>query len=301
MKPRILEVRQKILKKNDELARELRSQFREDGMLTVNLVSSPGTGKTALLQRTLGELQSRGLRVAALVGDLATDNDARKLAASGAPVRQITTDGCCHLEADMIAKHWQYWALAPCEMLFIENVGNLVCPASYDLGDLLSFKGIAEGVDNTNYIVHTGRGPYILTLYEKRVSRDDLPFFLGLMEHLASRGVSCPTPVRDLEGRNLRELAGRAAALVTFLEGFWVRRPTPVHCAAVGRALAQMHLGGEGFALKRANALGLAGWRPLYERFANRTDEISARPKKRSSCSTRNRSTKRSSGNTMSS
>lgn len=147
--------------------------------------------------------------------------------------------------------------------------------ASYDLGDLMSFKGIAEGVENTNYIVHTGRGPYILTLYEKRVSRDDLPFFLGLMEHLANRGVSCPTPVRDLEGRNLREIAGRAAALVTFLEGYWVRRPTPVHCAAVGRALAEMHLGGEGFALKRENALGLAGWRPLYERFADRTDEIS--------------------------
>ncbi len=148
--------------------------------------------------------------------------------------------------------------------------------ASYDLGELLSFKGIAEGVENTNYIVHATRGPFILTLYERRVARDDLPFFLGLMEHLASRGVSCPIPVRDLEGRNLRELAGRAAALVTFLEGFWIRRPTPTHCAAVGRALAEMHLGGEGFVLKRANALGPAGWRPLYKRFANRTEEISA-------------------------
>ena len=148
--------------------------------------------------------------------------------------------------------------------------------ASYDLGELLSFKGIAEGVENTNYIVHATRGPFILTLYERRVAHDDLPFFLGLMEHLASRGVSCPVPVRDLEGRNLRELAGRAAALVTFLEGFWIRRPTPIHCAAVGRALAEMHLGGEGFALQRANALGPAGWRPLYKRFANRTEEISA-------------------------
>ncbi len=108
--------------------------------------------------------------------------------------------------------------------------------ASYDLGELLSFKGIAEGVENTNYIVHATRGPFILTLYERRVAHDDLPFFLGLMEHLASRGVSCPIPVRDLEGRNLRELAGRAAALVTFLEGFWIRRPTPMPCAAVGRA-----------------------------------------------------------------
>jgi homoserine kinase type II len=146
--------------------------------------------------------------------------------------------------------------------------------ASYGLGELLSFKGIAEGVENTNYVVHTSRGPFILTLYERRTAREDLPFFLGLMEHLAARGVSCPTPVRDNEGRNLKELAGRPAALVTFLEGFWVRRPTTAHCAAVGRALAQLHMEGEGFALKRANALGLAGWRPLYERFADRTDEI---------------------------
>jgi homoserine kinase type II len=140
--------------------------------------------------------------------------------------------------------------------------------ASYGLGELLSFKGIAEGVENTNYILHTSCGPFILTLYEKRVHRQDLPFFLGLMEHLASHGVSCPTPVRDLEGRNLREIAGRPAALVTFLEGFWVRRPTSAHCAAAGRALAQLHLGADGFGLRRANALGPSDWRPLYERFA---------------------------------
>jgi len=146
--------------------------------------------------------------------------------------------------------------------------------ASYGLGELLSFKGIAEGVENTNYFIHTARGPFILTLYEKRVWPEDLPFFLGLMEHLASRGVSCPTPVRDLEGRNLRELAGRPAALVTFLEGFWVRRPTAAHCAAVGRALAQLHMGGAGFSLQRTNALGVAGWRPLYERFADKAAEI---------------------------
>jgi homoserine kinase type II len=144
----------------------------------------------------------------------------------------------------------------------------------YGLGDLLSFKGIAEGVENTNYIVHTSRGPFILTLYERRTAREDLPFFLGLMEHLAARGVSCPTPVRDHEGRNLGELAGRPAALVTFLEGFWVRRPMTNHCAAVGRALAALHMGGDGFALKRANALGLSGWRPLYDRFADRASEI---------------------------
>jgi homoserine kinase type II len=146
--------------------------------------------------------------------------------------------------------------------------------AGYGLGELLSFKGIAEGVENTNYIVHATRGPFILTLYERRTAREDLPFFLGLMEHLAARGVSCPTPVRDHKGRNLGELAGRPAALVTFLEGFWVRRPMTHHCAAVGRALAELHMGGDGFTLKRANALGLSGWRPLYDRFADRADEI---------------------------
>jgi homoserine kinase type II len=146
--------------------------------------------------------------------------------------------------------------------------------ASYGLGELLSFKGIAEGVENTNYIVHTSEGPFILTLYEKRVESADLPFYLGLMEHLAEHGVTCPTPVRDAQGKNLRHLAGRPAALVTFLEGFWVRKPTAAHCAAVGRALAELHLGGEGFALRRANALGLAGWRPLYERFASRAGEV---------------------------
>ncbi len=147
--------------------------------------------------------------------------------------------------------------------------------ASYDLGELLSFKGIAEGVENTNYIVHTTKGPFILTLYEKRVEAGDLPFYLGLMEHLAEHGVTCPTPVRDPEGRNLRQLAGRPAALVTFLEGFWVRRPTAAHCAAVGRALAELHLGGAGFGLRRANALGLSGWRPLYDRFSARAGDIS--------------------------
>jgi len=146
--------------------------------------------------------------------------------------------------------------------------------ASYGLGELLSFKGIAEGVENTNYIVHTSKGPFILTIYEKRVEVSDLPFYLGLMEHLAEHGVTCPTPVRNGAGKNLSELAGRPAALVTFLEGFWVRRPTAAHCMCVGRALAEMHLGGEGFALRRANALGLSGWRPLYERFAPQADEI---------------------------
>jgi homoserine kinase type II len=154
-----------------------------------------------------------------------------------------------------------------------DELGGFI--AGYDLGELLSFKGIAEGVENTNYIVHTARGPYILTLYEKRVDERDLPFFLGLMEHLAARGVTCPTPVQNKDGALLGRLSGRPAAVVTFLEGFWVRKPTPTHCAAVGRALAKLHQGGEGFALRRPNALGVAGWRPLYDRFADRAAEIS--------------------------
>jgi len=146
--------------------------------------------------------------------------------------------------------------------------------ASYGLGALLSYKGIAEGVENTNYLVHTGKGPFFLTLYEKRVAPQDLPFFLGLMEHLANAGLNCPTPVRDMQGRLLRELSGRPAALVTFLEGVWIRRPQPRHCGALGQAMASLHLAGRGFALTRANALGVAGWRPLYRRFQARADEI---------------------------
>ena len=145
--------------------------------------------------------------------------------------------------------------------------------ASYDVGALLSYKGIAEGVENTNYLVHTVKGPYILTLYEKRVTPADLPFFLGLMEHLARAGLT-PTPVRDRQGRLLRELAGKPAALVTFMEGVWLRRPQPTHCAALGRAMAELHLAGQGFKLRRVNALGVAGWRPLYARFQARADEI---------------------------
>ncbi len=149
MQPRILEVRKNLLKKNDELARDLRRQFLAEGKLTVNLVSSPGAGKTTFLLHTLGELRSRGLAVAALVGDLATDNDAQKLAESGAPVRQITTDGVCHLEAEMVANHLQQWSPGPCDILFIENVGNLVCTASYDLGESIRvvFLSTPEGED----------------------------------------------------------------------------------------------------------------------------------------------------------
>ncbi len=146
--------------------------------------------------------------------------------------------------------------------------------ASYGLGDVISFKGIAEGVENTNYLVETTSGWFILTLYEKRVDPEELPFFLGLMEHLAARSLSCPTPVRDRDGANLRHLSGRPAAIVTFLEGVSVRRPTPEHCREVGVALARMHLAASDFTMQRANGLGLASWQPLFQRFAARADEI---------------------------
>lgn len=146
--------------------------------------------------------------------------------------------------------------------------------SSYNLGDVVSCKGIAEGVENTNYLVATTAGTFILTLYEKRVAPSDLPYFLGLMEHLAGRGVSCPVPVRDQAGQNLSQLAGRDAALVTFLDGVWVRRPKTEHCAEVGHALARLHLAGEGYSLERRNALGIADWRPLFERFSDRAEDV---------------------------
>ena len=147
--PRILEVRTKILKKNDETAREMRQRFESLGLLVVNMVSSPGTGKTALLKETLSRLMARGIPVAAVVGDLETDNDARRLAQSGAPVRQIMTHGLCHLEADMVQAHVADWDLAALDYLFIENVGNLVCPTSWDLGESvrLALLSVTEGED----------------------------------------------------------------------------------------------------------------------------------------------------------
>jgi hydrogenase nickel incorporation protein HypB len=149
MTTRIVELRRGILKKNDELAAGLRGRFTTAGVLVLNLVSSPGTGKTAFLERTLREVLARGFRAAALVGDLETDNDARRLAASGAPVRQINTHGICHLEAEMVGKHLEGWNLDALDYLFIENVGNLVCPSSYDLGERVrvALLSVTEGED----------------------------------------------------------------------------------------------------------------------------------------------------------
>lgn len=153
-----------------------------------------------------------------------------------------------------------------------EELESLI--ARYDIGRLLSCKGIAEGVENTNYVVHTTGGAYILTLYEKRVAADDLPFFLGLLEHLSNRGITCPLPVHTKAGDMLVTVAGRTAALFTFLEGVSVKRPEVAHCTALGRALAELHKAAAGFSLRRPNALGLTGWHTLFERFRDRADEI---------------------------
>ncbi|MQB43904.1 homoserine kinase [Rhizobium sp. ICMP 5592] len=144
----------------------------------------------------------------------------------------------------------------------------------YDVGTLLSYKGIAEGVENSNFLLHTSRDPLILTLYEKRVEKNDLPFFLGLMQHLASRGLSCPLPLPRQDGELLGHLSGRPAALISFLEGMWLRKPEAKHCREVGRALAAMHVAGEGFDIKRPNALSLAGWQGLWEKSETRADEV---------------------------
>ncbi len=137
MHTRLLEIRQGVLNKNDELAAALRQQFTQAGVFTFNLVSSPGAGKTTFLEKTIRKLTARGYSVAALVGDLETDNDGRRLAATGIPVKQIQTAGNCHLEANMIQHFIADWDINAFQFLFIENVGNLVCPSSYDLGEAM--------------------------------------------------------------------------------------------------------------------------------------------------------------------
>jgi homoserine kinase type II len=146
--------------------------------------------------------------------------------------------------------------------------------SSYGIGDLLSYKGIAEGVENSNYLLHTSQGYFFLTLYEKRVAVKDLPFFLGLMAHLARHGITCPQPVVNKSGEALGQLAGRPAAIIDFLEGVWPRRPNAAHCAAVGEALAKMHLAGSDFSMSRPNALSVSGWRRLSDQAAERADSV---------------------------
>lgn len=149
MKPRLLEIREGVLNKNDQLAASLRSRFASSGTYVLNVVSSPGSGKTTFLIETIKSLKARGKTVAVLVGDLETDNDAKRLMEAGAPVRQIVTAGNCHLEADMIETHLGDWQMDDFDFLIIENVGNLVCPANWDLGESLRvvLLSVTEGED----------------------------------------------------------------------------------------------------------------------------------------------------------
>lgn len=146
--------------------------------------------------------------------------------------------------------------------------------ASYNIGDVVACKGIAEGVENSNFLLQTDRGSFILTIYEKRVRPEDLPFFLGLMDHLAMRDVPCPTPLHGRDGEALRTLAGKPAAIVTFLKGVWPKRPTARHCGELGAAMARMHLASDGFALTRANDLSVDGWRRLVVSTEMRADTV---------------------------
>lgn len=146
--------------------------------------------------------------------------------------------------------------------------------AEYDIGTVLSCKGIAEGVENTNYLMQTDRNQFILTLYEKRVAVDDLPFFLNLMEFLAAAGIPCPTPLHGCDGKALRTLCGRPAAVITFLNGMSPKKLMSHHCAGVGTALAQFHNAGSQFEMARPNGLSVAAWRPLFEASAAQADEV---------------------------
>lgn len=146
--------------------------------------------------------------------------------------------------------------------------------APYGLGEVTSCKGIAEGVENSNFLVTTTTGPYILTLYEKRVAEADLPFFIGLMQHLHDKGISCPLPVPTEDGETLRKLAGRPACLITFLEGMWPRQVSPGHCREVGAAMARMHIAGKDFAMRRDNNLSLDGWAGLVAECRDGADSI---------------------------
>jgi len=148
--------------------------------------------------------------------------------------------------------------------------------AEYDIGGILACKGIAEGVENSNYLLQTETGPYILTLYEKRVAPEDLPYFIELMQYLARKGIPCPTPLQARDGAALRTLCGRPAAIVTFLEGMWPRRIQPFHCAGLGEALARLHVAGDGFPMARRNDLSIDDWRLLFDSCGDRADEIEA-------------------------
>jgi homoserine kinase type II len=154
-----------------------------------------------------------------------------------------------------------------------DDLANFV--ARYDIGEPIAFKGIAEGVSNSNFFLQTTRDRYILTVYEARAPRDDLPFFIGLMDHLAAHGFACPRPIRMRDGEALTDISGKPAALVSYLDGISMKKPSAAHCLSAGRALAELHRSGEGFAMKRPNPLSVSGWRPLAEASGARAERIS--------------------------
>ncbi|CAM1638827.1 MAG: homoserine kinase [Bifidobacteriales bacterium] len=146
----------------------------------------------------------------------------------------------------------------------------------YSIGALQSYRGIAEGVENSNFMLHTEAGRFILTLFEKRVNKKDLPFYLELMNHLALKGISCPQPIKRKDGKMIGELVGRPATIVSFLEGVWLRKPNVEHCREVGKGMAKMHLAGLDFPLKRKNSLSIDAWRPLWNLSRGRAEELAS-------------------------
>ena len=148
--------------------------------------------------------------------------------------------------------------------------------SDYSIGALQSYRGIAEGVENSNFMLHTEAGRFILTLFEKRVKKEELPFYLELMNHLAGKGISCPKPVKRKDGKMIGELVGRPATIVSFLEGVWLRKPNVEHCREVGKGMAEMHLAGLDFPLKRKNSLSIEAWRPLWNLSRGRAEELAS-------------------------
>jgi hydrogenase nickel incorporation protein HypB len=223
MQPRIVEVREGILKKNDLLARELRARYRAAGVFVVSLVSSPGAGKTELLQRTLSTLKATQ-RVAALVGDLATERDAERLARAGVPVRQIVTGTVCHLEAEMVSRALDGWRLEELDVLFVENVGNLVCPSSYDLGEDLRvvLHAVTEGEDKPL------KYPTIFNSADVAVvTKIDLAEAVGFDREEAHRNIRAVRPEALILETSARSGAG--------MEG-WLRLLAEGHRASAARS-----------------------------------------------------------------
>ena len=221
--PRLIEVRRNVLKQNDVIARALREQFRAAGTFVVSLVSSPGSGKTTFLERTLTELQPR-FRVAALVGDLATDNDAARLARSKAPVKQITTGTLCHLEAAMVQTALQAWDLHQLDFLFIENVGNLVCPSSYDLGENLRLilMSVTEGEDKPQ------KYPTIFNSADVAViTKDDLASAVEFNWEAARKSIESVRPGMPIFRLSAKSGAGMQAYLDFLVQRLAEERAVP--------------------------------------------------------------------------